>query len=78
MNRQFRVKGISGVETYIELLEATPGGYEVQITSISESGIRESNEQISDELLDSCLRTGYLVEVKEPVNVQEREAALTA
>jgi hypothetical protein len=62
MNRQFRVKGIPGVETTIELLAETDGGFEARITSTSEHGIRESCEFISDELLGSCLRTGYLIE----------------
>ena len=74
MNRQYRVKGIAGIETYIELLTETEGGYESRLTSISEHGIRESCEFISHELLDSCLRTGYLTEV----TADEPVAALTA
>jgi hypothetical protein len=63
MNRQFRVKGISGIETHIELLVETTGGYEARITSSGEYGVRESCEYISDDLLESCLRTGYLIEL---------------
>ncbi len=74
MNRQYRVKGIAGIETYIELLTETEGGYESRLTSISEHGIRESCEFISHELLESCLRTGYLTEV----TADEPVAALTA
>ena len=71
MNRQYRVKGIAGIETYIELLTEVEGGYESRLTSVSEHGVRESCEFISHELLDSCLRTGYLTEVTadEPVAV---------
>jgi hypothetical protein len=63
MNRRYRVKGISGIETYIELLTTAPGGFEARITSSTEYGVRESCEFISTELLESCVRTGYLSEV---------------
>lgn len=63
MNRRYKVKGISGIETYIELLTTAPGGFEARITSVTEYGVRESCEFISTELLESCTRTGYLSEV---------------
>lgn len=77
MNRQYRVKGISGIETRIELLAEVHGGYNARITSVSEHGVRESCEFISTELLDSCVRTGYLCPVEAPA-IQEREPALSA
>ncbi|MFW5738114.1 MAG: hypothetical protein ACOCYX_04320 [Spirochaetota bacterium] len=78
MNRRFRVKGISGIETYIELLNEAPGGYEARITSISEHGVRESCEYISDDLLNSCIRTGYLSLVEELPVEREAETVLSA
>lgn len=74
MNRQFRVKGVTGIETYIEILAESDGGYEVRISSVTEHGTRESCEFISDDLLESCIRTGYLIEVKTP----NRELAVSA
>ena len=80
MNRRFRVKGMSGIETYIELLAEAPGGYEARITSIAEHGVRESCEYISSDLLDSCIRTGYLARVEEDAleDVRARETVLSA
>jgi hypothetical protein len=75
------VKGISGIETFIELLAEVPGGYDARITSIAEYGVRESCEFISSELLESCIRTGYLSEIEELAETQEsarREAVLSA
>jgi hypothetical protein len=66
MNRQFRVIGIAGIETRIEILSEVSGGYEARVTSTNETGLRESCEFIGDELLESCVRTGYLVPVEEP------------
>ena len=75
MNRRFRVRGISGVETYIELLAEVPGGYDARIISIAEHNVRESCEYVTCDLLDSCIRTGYLAPVEEPAL---REAVLSA
>lgn len=75
MNRRYRVKGMSGIETHIELLSEVPGGFEARITSFAEHGVRESCEYISTDLLESCIRTGYLSPVEEPAR---QEAVLTA
>jgi hypothetical protein len=76
MHRQFRVNGIQGIETHIEILNEVSGGFETRITSINTTGIRESIEFMSDELLESCIRTGYLEE--EAVDYEVLEAVLTA
>lgn len=67
--RTYRVKGVPGTVTHIELLHAVDGGYETRITSSQEFGSRESFEYISNHLLDVCVRTGYLIEESEPVAV---------
>lgn len=69
MNRQYRVNGIQGIETYIELLTEVDGGYEARITSTNTTGVRESLEFVSDELLSSCVRTGYLAPVEAPAHL---------
>jgi len=63
MNRLYRVRGIAGVETTIELLNEVAGGYDARVSSSSATGYRESYEFIGDELLESCLKTGYLEHV---------------
>lgn len=65
--KQFRVKGVSGVETYLRLIGENAEGYVILITSISEAGVRETEETISRHLFDACIRTGYLNECREPV-----------
>lgn len=69
MNRQFLVNGIAGIETRIEILNEVQGGYDVRVTSTNTTGIRESFEFITDELIESCVRTGYLVAVDEPAHM---------
>jgi len=65
--RTYRVKGVPGTVTHIELLNEVDGGYETRITSTQEYGSRESFEYISNHLLDVCIRTGYLIEEAQPV-----------
>ena len=74
MNRQFRVNGIEGVETHIEILEEVAGGYETRIISLQHSSVRESIEFMSEDLFNSCIRTGYLV----PENPAYSQVVLTA
>ena len=69
MNRQFLVNGIAGIETRIEILNEVQGGYDARVISTNTTGIRESFEFITDELIESCVRTGYLVEVDEPAHM---------
>ena len=81
MTKQYRVKGIPGLETYVELLNEVAGGFEARITSVNDHGIRESCEFISNDLLDSCVRTGYLIEAKTAESgaaQREAEPVLTA
>ena len=64
MNRLFRVKGVAGIETVIQVLNEAEDGYDVHIRSVSDYIVRESDEYVSRDLLESCLRTGYLSEVR--------------
>jgi hypothetical protein len=67
--REYIVKGMPGIETRMRLLQRRGNGYDVKIESRNEYGVRESREYIEDHLLECCLRTGYLTEVKENVGV---------
>lgn len=67
MRRIYKVKGAEELQTYIEVLGEIDGGYDVVITSVREFSTKRSEEHISHDLLDSCLRTGYIEEVEEPV-----------
>ncbi len=66
-SRLFRVKTVSGVETFMRILHDTTDGYQILITSRSDGRERTSEDYISRALVDSCLRTGYLTEVKEEI-----------
>ncbi|MFP4011851.1 MAG: hypothetical protein ACLFUM_09125 [Spirochaetaceae bacterium] len=65
--KQYRVKGMTGVDTYIEILREEREGYRILIRSCSDATVRESEEFISFHLFDACIRTGYLYECGEPI-----------
>lgn len=57
---RYKVKGIDGVETYIRVVADHGDGYDIVITSLSEGRVKESSEFIGRDLLEACLRTGYI------------------
>ena len=61
-----RVRGIQGIETLIEILSEVDGGYDARVTSTTVTGTRESFEFIGDDLLESCVKTGYLEAIQTP------------
>jgi hypothetical protein len=66
--KQYKVKGIAGVETYLEVMREETEGYRILIrTYADDHSIKESEEFISFHLFDACLRTGYLTECRELV-----------
>jgi|GEM_PF-712683 len=70
IHRNYRVKGIAGVETYLQLIGENGEGYDIRITSIGPTSVKESQEFISHNLFDACVRTGYLTECAEPAVAQ--------
>ncbi len=62
-NKQYRVKGIDGVDTVITILRDLGSAYSIHLTSHSPLGTSESEEVLSKDLFSSCLRTGYLQEI---------------
>ena len=66
--RQYKVKGIAGVETYLEVTREDTEGYRILIRTYTDHGsVKESEEFISFHLFDACVRTGYLTECREAV-----------
>jgi hypothetical protein len=61
----FQVKGDATIRTYLKLLQEKPNGFMVKITSVGQYSVKESEEYITKALLDTCLRTGYLLECTE-------------
>ena len=56
----FRVKGCEGVETTMRIMAKTAAGYDTLVTTISDYRNREYRQVMTEALMDSCLRTGYI------------------
>ena len=63
LNKNYRVKGMSGIETIVTILQDLGDSYSILMTSHSQLGTSESEELMSKDLFTSCLRTGYLEEL---------------
>ncbi|GAB6088658.1 hypothetical protein [Spirochaeta dissipatitropha] len=64
----FKIKGMSGIDTYLEILNEESDGYTVHMHSTTQYGESDSREYISKDLFKSCLRTGYLIPVPLPAH----------
>ena len=60
---QYRVKGNSEQPTIMEIVGEKQGGYQVLITRDFDNFQEQTREFLSSELLETCLRTGYLTEM---------------
>ena len=65
----YRVKSHKGVDKFIDILNEDPNGFNVKISSTNGSCTREQVEFISRDLFETCLRTGYLNKIEDPVPV---------
>ncbi|MFW5800588.1 MAG: hypothetical protein ACOCVC_01035 [Spirochaeta sp.] len=64
----FRVKGMHGIDTYMEILREEEDGFYIHIHSTTPYGESDSEEYISKDLFESCIRTGYLVGIPQPAH----------
>lgn len=63
LGKTYSVRGSEGVETTISIFDETDEDFGIRMVTNSQWGYMESDERMSRELFDSCIRTGYLTEV---------------
>ena len=56
----FRVKSPDNTRTTMRILARTDAGYDTIVSTESEYRSREYRQVMSDALMESCLRTGYI------------------
>lgn len=62
--KDYRIQGNEDFTTYVSLIEEFDDSYKVIIKKIGETSTREKTEILSKHLLELCVRTGYMSEVK--------------
>lgn len=63
IGKTYKVQGLNGFETVISVLDECDSKVDILMTSVTAWGRNESNEELSRELFESCVRTGYLEEI---------------
>ncbi len=62
--KTFAIKSSPAQQAYVDVLRENTGGYLVKIRRISDDYVKETEEFISKQLFDACLRTGYFTEIQ--------------
>ncbi len=63
VGKTYKVQGLNGFETVISILGENEKNLDILMTSTTAWGRNESNEELSKDLFESCVRTGYLEEI---------------
>ena len=61
--KQYVVKGGGEYKTYVEVLHKDRSGYKLRVREEKRWGVEEQVYRMSTNLFESCLRTGYFVEL---------------
>jgi len=62
------VKGAGEYKTYVDVLQKDSRGYTLRMRAEKRWGIEEQVHQMSAKLFESCLRTGYFIELSATEN----------
>ena len=67
--KSYSLKSLGNKNDYMTILKETEDGYVIKIVRDMDGYEDITNDFLSRELFESCIRTGYLTEIEEPVKV---------
>lgn len=67
--KSYTLKSIGSTSDYMTVVREMEDGYVVRIVRDRDGYDEVKTDYISRELFDSCIRTGYLTEIEEPVRI---------
>jgi hypothetical protein len=67
--KSYTLKSIGNASDYMTVVREMEDGYVVRIVRDRDGYDEVKTDYISKELFDSCIRTGYLTEIEEPVKI---------
>jgi hypothetical protein len=67
--KSYTLKSIGSTSDYMTIVREMEDGYVVRIVRDRDGYNEVKTDYISRELFDSCIRTGYLTEIEEPVKI---------
>ena len=62
--KTFSVRGSQGIEKTMSVFDETDSTLMIRMVTKSPYGVMESDETLTRELFESCLRTGFIHEIK--------------
>jgi len=68
--KRYMVKGDGEEKTLVEVLQKDSRGYTVRLKRERRWGIREEVHRMSEQLFNTCVRTGYFIEMKTEAQVK--------
>ena len=60
----FKVRGSHGIDKTMFIRGESDGAFKIHMVTRSPYGVMESDEMLTRELFESCLRTGFIQEIK--------------
>ena len=67
--KSYSLKILVNKNDYITILKETDDGYVIKIVRDLDGYEETKTDFLSKELFESCIRTGYLTEITEPVKI---------
>ena len=67
VGKEYRVHGSHGIEKTMCIRGEADGAYKIHMITRSPYGVMESDELLTRELFESCIRTGFISEIKNSV-----------
>ncbi|MBQ9494520.1 MAG: hypothetical protein IJR50_02640 [Treponema sp.] len=67
--KHYTLKSIGNSSDYMTIVREMEDGYVVRIVRDKDGYEETKTDYISKELFESCIRTGYLVEIAQPVKI---------
>ena len=67
--KSYSLKSLGNKNDYMTIVKETEDGYVIKIVRDMDGYEDITNDFLSKELFESCIRTGYLTEIEEPVKV---------
>jgi hypothetical protein len=68
--KRFVIKGTGEYKTYVEVLQKDRKGYTLRLLAEKRWGVEEQVHEMSVKLFESCVRTGYFIELPSGENAK--------
>lgn len=68
--KHYVIKGDTEEKTLVEVMQKDSRGYTVRLKKERHWGVREEVHRMSEQLFETCVRTGYFIEMKAEVQIK--------